>query len=322
MTENTAEHKEKNEISYHNKDVLSKTFGENLKNKSFAAYGLKLPKIVEVLPTNLPTVEANELRMDNLFRLEDNSLALVDYESTYSYEDKIKYLNYIVRTLKRNWKEGDISPPIRMIVIYTGNIKRDNTQPKLDIGCLQFTVEEIFLSELDAEMIEVQLDEKIRNNEELTEEDEMQLILLPLIYRCKEEQQRAVHRCFEKVKGITDESRQIFVLSGLLVFTDKIIEKEVAEEIRGWIEMTKVGRIIQEEINQAVAEVEAEKVQIIKSAQKEKKAAIKETRRETKKETKRKTSLGIAAKMKARGMTTQEIMQLVTGITQEEIEKL
>ena len=32
MTENTAEHKEKNEISYHNKDVLSKTFGENLKN--------------------------------------------------------------------------------------------------------------------------------------------------------------------------------------------------------------------------------------------------------------------------------------------------
>ena len=111
-------------------------------------------------------------------------------------------------------------------------------------------------------------------------------------------------------------------MSGLLVFTDKIIKKEVAEEIRGWIEMTKVGRIIQEEINQAVAEVEAEKVQIIKSAQKEKKAAIKETRRETKKETKRKTSLGIAAKMKARGMTTQEIMQLVTGITQEEIEKL
>ena len=106
------------------------------------------------------------------------------------------------------------------------------------------------------------------------------------------------------------------------MFTDKIIKKEVAEEIRGWIEMTKVGRIIQEEINQAVAEVEAEKVQIIKSAQKEKKAAIKETRRETKKETKRKTSLGIAAKMKARGMTTQEIMQLVTGITQEEIEKL
>lgn len=275
MKENTAEHKEKSEISYHNKDVLSKTFGENLKNKSFAAYGLNLPKIVEVLPTNLPTIEANELRMDNLFRLEDNSL-----------------------------------------------IKRDNTQPKLDIGCLQFAVEEIFLSELDAEAIEVQLDEKIRNNEELTEEDEMQLILLPLIYRCKEEQQKAVRRCFEKVKGITDESRQIFVLSGLLVFTDKIIEKEVAEEIRGWIEMTKVGRIIQEEINQAVAEVEAEKMQVIKSAKKEKKAAIKETKRETKRKTKRQTSLGIAARMKAQGMSTQEIMQFVTEITQEEIEKL
>ena len=62
-----------NGIVYQNKDVLSKHFGEHLKEKSLEVYGFKgIPKIVEVMPTNLPTVEANELRIDNLFVFEDD----------------------------------------------------------------------------------------------------------------------------------------------------------------------------------------------------------------------------------------------------------
>lgn len=67
------------DIAYQNKDITAKYFGENLKEKSFSAYGLEIPKIRKVLPTNLPAVEANELRIDNLFLLEDGSLAIVDY---------------------------------------------------------------------------------------------------------------------------------------------------------------------------------------------------------------------------------------------------
>lgn len=54
-------------IAYQNKDVLFKILSETYKEKSFRAYGLYLPKIKEVLPTNLPTVSADEKRMDNLF---------------------------------------------------------------------------------------------------------------------------------------------------------------------------------------------------------------------------------------------------------------
>ena len=52
---------------------------------------MDIPEIVEILPTNLPAVEANEMRLDNLFRLKDGTIVIVDYESTYSYADKIKY---------------------------------------------------------------------------------------------------------------------------------------------------------------------------------------------------------------------------------------
>ena len=190
-----------------------------------------------------------------------------------------------------------------MIVIYTGNIKRDHTQPGLDVGCLQFTVEEIFLSELNASEIENRLTAKIEADIELTEEEEMQFIILPLIHDKVGEQRNCIKRCFELAKKIRDRKKQIFLLSGLLVFTDKVISKEDSEEIRRWLRMTKVGRIIQEEINQAVAEVEKEKEEAIKT-------------------TKRKTSLNIATKMKKQGMPVKEIMKFVTGITREEIEGL
>ena len=61
MTKN----KQSSGITYQNKDVLSKILAENLKVKSLKVYGLDLPKITQVLPTNLPVVQANEMRIDN-----------------------------------------------------------------------------------------------------------------------------------------------------------------------------------------------------------------------------------------------------------------
>ena len=55
------------EIAYQNKDITTKYFGENLKEKSFA---------------------------------------IVDYESEYREENKLKYLNYLNRTIKHFLKKN------------------------------------------------------------------------------------------------------------------------------------------------------------------------------------------------------------------------
>ncbi|MDY4922255.1 MAG: hypothetical protein SO117_04360, partial [Frisingicoccus sp.] len=78
-------------ITEQNKDVVSKWFAETMKNRSLSVYGIDVPKIVDVRPTNLPAVETNEKRMDNLFLLEDGSYALLDYESDYRIGNKVKY---------------------------------------------------------------------------------------------------------------------------------------------------------------------------------------------------------------------------------------
>ena len=83
-----------NKIVYQNKDVMSKHFGEHLREKSLEVYGFKdIPRIVDVRPTNLPAVEVNELRLDNLFVFEDGSVGIIDYESDYRDENVLKYLD-------------------------------------------------------------------------------------------------------------------------------------------------------------------------------------------------------------------------------------
>ncbi|HBA48772.1 MAG TPA: hypothetical protein DCZ91_13430, partial [Lachnospiraceae bacterium] len=52
-------------IAYQNKDITSKVLAESFKGKSFRVYGLDLPEIRAVLPTNIPTVRVKELRLDN-----------------------------------------------------------------------------------------------------------------------------------------------------------------------------------------------------------------------------------------------------------------
>ena len=113
---------DKSVITYHNKDVLSKILAENFKDKSLKVYGIDVPKIKQILPTNLPEIQVNEMRLDNLFLLEDDSVAIIDYESEVKWENQLKYLNYIVRILER-YKKDEMPKKIRMIVIYTADVE-------------------------------------------------------------------------------------------------------------------------------------------------------------------------------------------------------
>ena len=247
---------EKSSIAWQNKDVTSKYFGDHLKGKSFTVYGLELPEIKEVQPTNLPAIEANELRLDHLFLLKDDSLALVDYESTYADSNKIKYLSYIVRTLKRNMAQHNFPCRIRMIVIYTADIQPQQTDERLDIGCLQFQLEEAFLSRKDSEQTEARLQARFLGNQELSKEEQMEFVILPLTYKGNEEKQACIRRCFEMAKLLEDADMQRFLLSGMLVFADKVITKEDSTQIKEWIMMTKVGQLFEEEKIQYGREIE------------------------------------------------------------------
>lgn len=246
-------------ITAQNKDVVSKWFGETMKNRSLSVYGIHVPKIVDVRPTNLPAVETNEKRMDNLFLLEDGSYALLDYESNYCVGNKVKYAGYVLRMMRRLQKEGiDItSLRIRIIVIYTADVTRMQTKDTLNVGDLVIYTTEGFLSEIDSDEVKMRIQRKIEQKQPLNDRNLMELIVLPLTYKGKENQQKAAHEAVFLAKEIEDERVQEMALAGILSFSDKIIDKELANEIRRCLSMTKVGAIIAREMEESEKRGEA-----------------------------------------------------------------
>ena len=242
-------------ITAQNKDVVSKWFGETMRNRSLSVYGIDVPKIVDVRPTNLPAIETNEKRMDNLFLLEDGSYALLDYESDYRVGNKVKYAGYVLRLLRRLQKEGvDITRlRIRIIVIYTADVTKDQTSDTLSVGDMIIYTTEGFLSEISSEKVKMRIQHKIEQRERLDDKDLMELIILPLTYKGKENQQRAAHEAVDLAKEIQDESVQEMALAGILSFSDKIIDQKLANEMRRGRKKTKEGAIIAREMEESEA---------------------------------------------------------------------
>ena len=235
------------EIAYQNKDITSKLMAETLKRKSLAAFGLPELKIVDILPTNLPVIESNELRLDNLFLLSDGSLAIIDYESSFSRENFVKYLNYIARVIRRFAVRRELKDlkQLKMVVIYTADVER--AEERYDLGGLILIVESAYLIHLDGSQIYDRLKHKIDAGEKLAEEELMELMILPLTVKGKKRKQETIEKAVTLGKRLPDREGQLKVIAGILTFTDKVIDRAYAKKLEEEMQMTLVGQMLMEE---------------------------------------------------------------------------
>ncbi|CUQ39469.1 MULTISPECIES: hypothetical protein [Hungatella] len=235
------------EIAYQNKDITSKLMAETLKGKSLAAFGLPELKIVDILPTNLPVIESNELRLDNLFLLNDGSLAIIDYESSFSRENFVKYLNYIARVIRRFAVRRELKDlkQLKMVVIYTADVER--AEERYDLGGLILIVESAYLIHLDGSQIYDRLKHKIDAGEKLAEEELMELMILPLTVKGKKRKQETIEKAVTLGKRLPDREGQLKVIAGILTFTDKVIDRAYAKKLEEEMQMTLVGQMLMDE---------------------------------------------------------------------------
>lgn len=235
------------EIAYQNKDITSKLIAETLKGKSLAPFGLPGLKIVEILPTNLPAVESNELRLDNLFLLSDGALAIIDYESSFRRENFVKYLNYIARVIHRfaiRRELGNLTQ-LKVIVIYTADV--ECAEERYDLGGLILMVESAYLIHLNGSQIYDRLRAKIEAGEKMTEEELMELMILPLTVKGKARKQETIVKAVDLAKRLPDRTAQMKVIAGILTFTDKVIDQAYAKKLKEEMQMTLVGQMLIDE---------------------------------------------------------------------------
>ncbi|MCR1840135.1 hypothetical protein [Murimonas intestini] len=100
---------------------------------------------------------------------------------------------------------------------------------------------------MDTEEIYFRLKEKVKQDGVLNGEELLELIVLPLTVKGKEAKQELVKNSIELAKCIRDERQMLQALSGIITFTDKVIDKEYAEYVKGVIMMTKVAQLIFDE---------------------------------------------------------------------------
>lgn len=231
-------------IAYQNKDILLKILGETYREKSFSAYGIDIPPIRELLPTNLPKISANEKSVDNLFLLEDGTYAIVDYEAELKKQNKIKYLNYIARVMEKYYGEEE-NFNLRLVVIYTGDVK--SAEAVFETNCLTLRMEQAFLSHIDGEAAFLAIREKIHSGISLEDDDLMKLVILPLTVPGVEGKHRMLERVVDLAEELEDEEQKMFALSGVIVASDKFINKEYLEQVRRRINMTQIGQMYEKE---------------------------------------------------------------------------
>jgi hypothetical protein len=244
-------------VAYQNKDIIFKILSENYRNKSLSVYGLDLPPIKEALPTNLPALKLDEKRADNIFLLENDTILILEYESSSDTKNLIKYGHYSFRVAEAYYTDKIRKAVI--VVIYTGDIQ--SAADYLDLGCMQLKIRQVFLSAFDGDKMYAELEKKVKANEPLSDEDVMRFIILPLT--AKRDKQPLIETAVSLAKEISDETNQSFIIAGILSVTDKFIDKDYSNKLKGWLKMTKVGRLFEEEKLEAINENKKETAKIL-----------------------------------------------------------
>ena len=176
------------------------------------------------------------------------------------------------------------------------------------MGCMQLKVQQVFLSAFNGDTIYAELERKVRANEPLSDEDAMRFIILPLT--AKADKQKLIETTVSLVKEVSDEEKQGFIIAGILSATDKFIDKDYSNKLKGWLQMTKVARLYEEEKIEAINEKLSEAAKLF---EKEKIEAINEKVNQQKLESAKTLldeNVDILTIMKSTGLSKAEILKL------------
>ena len=134
---------------------------------------------------------------------------------------------------------------LRLIVIYTGDVK--SAEPTLETNCFTLRTEQAFLSHIDGKAAFQEIQGKLRSGIPLADDDLMRLVILPLTIPGTEGKQDMLERIVDLAEQIPDEEQRIFTLSGVIVASDKFINRDYMDQIRRRINMTQLGQLYEKE---------------------------------------------------------------------------
>jgi hypothetical protein len=140
---------------------------------------------------------------------------------------------------------------LKIIVIYTADVEQ--ACEVYDLDGVTVKVEPAYLTGMNTEAIYRDLKTAVLTRGVLNKEEASRLMILPLTVKGRDAQafhhlaQEVIVRSVNLAKKISDIHQRTQVLAGLLTFTDKVIDEQYREIVKGELRMTQVERMIFEE---------------------------------------------------------------------------
>lgn len=160
-------------VSRKSVDIVLKYTAEALGGALFERFGLPFAPIVDGLPSELPQLQIRSQQTDLLFRLADNSILHLEFQTTRRSGDLLRFAAYHLAVFERYRR------PIHTVVLYGTGIR--SAAHALETGALTFRVENVFVGRLDGDAVLQQLHEKAVRGETFSPVDRIDLILSPLM---------------------------------------------------------------------------------------------------------------------------------------------
>jgi predicted transposase/invertase (TIGR01784 family) len=224
-------------ISGHNTDIIMKATAEMFKDKTLEILGLKTARIVDIMPTVLPVVEAREKRLDFVFLLEDETLLHLEFQTTVPEDLLRRIAFYGARIVERHNRE------VNTAIIYSGRIQ--NAPDLLTKGSLTYKVANVYLKDMDGDAECNRLKAKIDQEEPLNEADLQKLVFLPLM-KSKQPENDMVIQAAELAKVSKNEYTN-FAIGALIAITDKFLPEEYKRKLLEVLRMTQIEQWLREE---------------------------------------------------------------------------
>jgi hypothetical protein len=278
-------------IPRNHKDIGLRSIAIMFNDEFLPFTAMKLPKVKDVIETNVPTIHMKDRGMDLNFLLEDNTIAHIEFESdALNVNDLIRFGHYDLQLYHQRKQQ------IRRIIIFSAGVP-DTTLQKLDIGSVIQKYECLFLEhDFDGDQIFSKIKEIINKHGTFSNLEKLQVILLPMM---KTRTSTISKRAYELTKTLQNyhiEDIAFYLIGAMVAVNYSGIEDLEKVKILEVLEMAKPF----EELYKKFEERGFEKGKA-------------EGRQEGK--------IAIAKKLLRKGMELEAVSE-ITGLTQQEIEEL
>ena len=225
-------------ISKHLNDIIQKYANGLFRNVTLEFYGINTAGIKELVNPEVPVVAVSGSGTDIVFLLVDDTYLHFAFETGYDIGKLIQSAGYDLRLYARDKRK------VHSVIIYTADVKK--MPEELVMGSLSYKPDVILMCNYDGNAMFAELESKIKEGQELTDIDMLNLVLVPLMKHNMPRQELA-KKSMALAQTIPDAAKREACIAAAYAFAARYLSSEESKNLLEVIKMVDWGKLLVED---------------------------------------------------------------------------